>query len=164
MKGKNCPEESPAKQEYFSPIREDAVGISFSAIRLRTGSPTAVGYDRNLKVFSHAHNVLREIPATQPLSQASLRLCHEDLRNLIVASELYHGPCDIAAAHNQRLDLQSPGETKVFLYRLTLTGWQLRHFCGPMHKECHAIGMKVVCYTATTTDEYSGRRVGRDVN
>lgn len=99
------------------------VGVSSAPMRSGTWPATPIRDDRNLKVFRQADNVLRKIPAVQPLSQAGLRLRHEDLRDLIVASEFHHSLCGVPTADDSRFDLQSSSETKVLFDRVALIGW-----------------------------------------
>jgi hypothetical protein len=59
---------------------------------------------------------------------------HEDLRDLIAASELHDRFGDIAATKHSRFDLQAPSEANVLFYRLSLLDWQFNQLGGPMHE------------------------------
>jgi len=48
---------------------------------------------------------------------------HKELRDLIAASEFQHRFGDVAAAEDARFDLETPRESKVSFYRLSLLGW-----------------------------------------
>ena len=89
---------------------------------------------------------------------------HEDLRDLIAASELHDGFGDIATAKNSRFDLQAPREAKVLFHCLSFLGWQLRQFGSGVHEERSAIGVEIVGYAASSTDEHGGRRIRRDMD
>jgi hypothetical protein len=82
---------------------------ALSAVNLDMGlgarSAATVGDDCDLKILSHADNVLRVILALQPLSKASLGVSHKNLCHLIATGEFDHRLGDIAAAQDLRCDL-----------------------------------------------------------
>jgi len=61
-------------------------------------------------------------------------MSHEDLRDLIAASELHDRFGDVAATKHPRFNLQAPSEANVLFYRLSLLDWQFTQLGGPMHE------------------------------
>ena len=83
-------------------------------------------------------------------------MAYENLRDLIEPGKLDDRFGDVATAKDSRFDLQTPSEPQVLFYRLTFFDWQLRQFGSPVHEERGAIGMELVCYAASSTDEHCG--------
>jgi hypothetical protein len=76
----------------------------------------------------HADNLFRVVSAKQPLPEAASRACDEDLANLAPPRVFHHGPGNIRASKNLRLDPKVSRETKVFFDGLALGGWEIRDF------------------------------------
>jgi len=81
---------------------------------------------------------------------------YKDLRDLILASEIYHSLGDIAAAQDARFDLETPREAKMLFYGLSFLSRQLRQCGSLVHEKRGAIGMQIVGYAASPSDEHGG--------